>query len=129
MNLFLNYHKKFSSYLKKLEKDKIIKLPENMKNLTVELPPKNNVGSISCNAAMILAKSNQKSPMDIADILKKNFLKDFKEFEKIEIAKPGFLNINFTIDFWKDFVIKIIKLNKKYIFVFLKNPIITSVNC
>jgi len=114
MNLFLNYHEKFLNYLEKLEKNKIIKLPESINNLTVELPPKNNVGSISCNAAMILAKLNQKSPMDIADILKKYFLENFKEFEKIDIAKPGFLNINFTIDFWRDFISKIIELDKNY---------------
>jgi len=114
MNLFLNYHEKFLNYLKKLEKNKIINLPKSINNLTVELPPKNNEGSISCNAAMILARFNQKSPMEIADILKKYFLKNFKEFEKIDIAKPGFLNINFTIDFWRDFISKIIKLDKNY---------------
>ena len=114
MNLFLNYHEKFLNYLEKLEKNKIINLPESINNLTVELPPKNNEGSISCNAAMILAKFNQKSPMEIADILKKYFLKNFKEFEKIDIAKPGFLNINFTIDFWRDFISKIIELDKNY---------------
>ena len=114
MNLFLNYHDKFLNYLEKLEKNKIINLPESINNLTVELPPKNNEGSISCNAAMILAKFNQKSPMDIADILKKYFLENFKEFEKIDIAKPGFLNINFTIDFWRDFISKIIELDKNY---------------
>ena len=89
-------------------------MPESINNLTVELPPKNNEGSISCNAAMILAKFNQKSPMEIADILKKYFLQNFKEFEKIDIAKPGFLNINFTIDFWRDFISKIIELDKNY---------------
>ena len=114
MNLFLNYHEKFLNYLEKLEKNKIINLPESINNLTVELPPKNNEGSISCNAAMILAKFNQKSPMEIADILKKYFLENFKEFEKIDIAKPGFLNINFTIDFWRDFISKIIELDKNY---------------
>ena len=114
MNLFLNYHEKFSSYLKKLEKNKIINLPANIKNLTVELPPKNTKGSISCNAAMILAKPNQKSPIEIAELLRKYFLKDFEEFEKIDIAKPGFLNIYFTIDFWRDFICKIIKLDKNY---------------
>ena len=114
MNLFLNYHEKFLNYLEKLEKNKIINLPESINNLTVELPPKNNEGSISCNAAMILAKFNQKSPMEIAVILKKHFLENFKEFEKIDIAKPGFLNINFTIDFWRDFISKIIELDKNY---------------
>ena len=40
MNLFLNYQKKFLDYLKNLKKKKIIDLPDNLKSLTVELPPK-----------------------------------------------------------------------------------------
>ena len=45
---------------------------------------------MSCNAAMILAKANQKAPSEIAEILKKHFLNNFNEFEKVDFAKPGF---------------------------------------
>ena len=114
MNLFLNYQKSFWDYLKSLKKKKIIDLPDNLKGLTVELPPKGYKGDMSCNAAMILAKFNKKTPLDLANILKKNFLENFKEFEKIDVAKPGFLNINFKIDFWKDYLFKIIESNVNY---------------
>ena len=86
-------------YLKSLEKKKIIDLPDNLKGLIVELPPKEHKGDMSCNVAMILATFNKKAPLDLANILKKKFLENFKEFEKIDVAKPGFLNINFKIDF------------------------------
>ena len=114
MNLFSNYQKRFLHYLKSLEKKKIIDLPNNLKNLTVELPPKGHKADMSCNVAMILAKFNQKTPLDLANILKKNFLENFKEFEKIDVAKPGFLNINFKIDFWKNYLFKIIQSNANY---------------
>ena len=114
MNLFLNYQKKFSNYLKILKKKKIVDLPGHLKNLTVELPPKGHEADMSCNVAMILAKFNQKTPLDLANILKKNFLENFKEFEKIDVAKPGFLNINFKIDFWKSHLIKIIQSGANY---------------
>ena len=114
MNLFLNYQKRFLHYLKSLEKKKIIDLPNNLKNLTVELPPKGHKADMSCNVAMILAKFNQKTPLDLANILKKNFLENFKEFEKIDVAKPGFLNINFKIDFWKNHLFKIIQSDANY---------------
>ena len=114
MNLFLNYQKSFLDYLKSLKKKKVIDLPDNLKGLTVELPPKGYKGDISCNAAMILAKFNKKTPLDLANILKKNFLENFKEFEKIDVAKPGFLNINFKIDFWRKHLLKIIKYNSNY---------------
>ena len=109
MNLFSNYQKNFLDFLKSLEKKKIINLPDNLKSLTVELPPKGHKADISCNVAMILAKLNKKRPLDLANILKKEFLEHFKEFDKIDVAKPGFLNINFKTDFWKDHLFKIIK--------------------
>jgi len=114
MNLFSNYQKRFLHYLKSLEKKKIIDLPNHLKNLTVELPPKGHKADMSCNVAMILAKFNQKTPLDLANILKKNFLENFKEFEKIDVAKPGFLNINFKIDFWKSHLFKIIQSDANY---------------
>ena len=114
MNLFSNYQKRFLHYLKSLEKKKIIDLPKHLENLTVELPPKGHKADMSCNVAMILAKFNQKTPLDLANILKKNFLENFKEFEKIDVAKPGFLNINFKIDFWKNHLFKIIQSDANY---------------
>ena len=114
MNLFSNYQKRFLHYLKSLEKKKIIDLPNHLKNLTVELPPKGHKADMSCNVAMILAKFNQKTPLDLANILKKNFLENFKEFEKIDVAKPGFLNINFKIDFWKNHLFEIIQSGANY---------------
>ena len=114
MNLFSNYQKRFLHYLKSLEKKKIIDLPNHLKNLTVELPPKGHKADMSCNVAMILAKFNQKTPLDLANILKKNFLENFKEFKKIDVAKPGFLNINFKVDFWKNHLFKIIQSGANY---------------
>ena len=78
------------------------------------MPPKNTKAAISCNAALILAKHNKISSLDLAEILKKNFLNIYEEFESIEVAGPGFLNINFNINFWKKHLLKIIQLKKKY---------------
>ena len=114
MNLFSNYQKRFLHYLKSLEKKKIIDLPNHLKNLTVELPPKGHKADMSCNVAMILAKFNQKTSLDLANILKKNFLENFKEFKKIDVAKPGFLNINFKVDFWKNHLFEIIQSGANY---------------
>ena len=114
MNLFLEYQKKILKTLKELGKKNIIKIPKNFKNINVELPPKNEKADMSCNAAMLLAKYNNISPIELAQILKKHFLMNFKEFKNIEIAKPGFINIFFDILFWKNYLINIVKLNHKY---------------
>ncbi len=114
MNLLLDYQKKIFKSLKNLEKKKSIKIPPYLKNFTVELPPRNQKGDISCSAAMILAKVNNKSPVRLAEILKKHLLSSFEEFKNIEIARPGFLNVSFHISFWKEYLTKVIKLDSKY---------------
>ena len=114
MNLFYNYQEKIFNSLKILDKRKIIHIPRKLKSFTVELPPKNQKADISCNAAMILAKVNNTSPVKLAEILKKHLLLNFAEFKSIEIAGPGFLNIYFHIFFWAEYLTKVIKLNFKY---------------
>ena len=80
MNLFLDYQKKIFKSLKILEKDKKIKIPTNLKNINVDLPPKNQKADIACNAAMILARSNNTSPTLLAERIKEYLLLNFKEF-------------------------------------------------
>ena len=114
MNLFLDYQKKIFNILKTLEKKNVIKIPTDFKNILVQLPPKNKKADMSCNAAMILAKSNNTSPLNLAEIIKKHLLMEFKEFNNIEVAEPGFLNICFKNLFWKEYLTKIIKMNTSY---------------
>ena len=114
MNLFSDYQKKIYRSLKKLDRKKKLIFPANIKNFTVELPPKNQEADISCNAAMILSKFNSTSPLELGELLKKHLLLDFKEFKNINIVKPGFLNIHFTNSFWEKYLNKIIMLNRNY---------------
>ena len=120
MNIFSIYQKKIIIILRKLSKKKLIKIPANISGVVVELPPKNQKADISCNAALILAKINNKSPQEIAEILKENFLLNFKEFENISIAGPGFINIQFRVSFWKKILLSIIKSNTKFFTVLKK---------
>tara|TARA_B100000029_G_C17587972_1_gene961689 strand:- start:849 stop:2576 length:1728 start_codon:yes stop_codon:yes gene_type:complete len=114
MNIFLDYQKKILNNLKKLEKKKIISIPKGFKGITVELPPQKENSAISCNAALLLSKHNNISSIELAQILKKHLLKAFKEFKTIDVAGPGFLNINFETYFWLENLLTIIKLNKNY---------------
>ena len=114
MNLFLDYQIKIFRSLKILQKKKLLNIPSKINSFTIELPPKNQKADISCNASMILAKANNTSPNQLAEVLKKHLLSNFKEFDKIEIAGPGFLNIYFNISFWRKHLLKIIELDSKY---------------
>ncbi len=114
MNLFIDYKNQFLSTLKRMKEKKLIDYPKDFLNISVELPPKDQQADISTNIAFILSKYNKINPVDIANILKKEFLNEFKEFDKIEVAKPGFLNITFKIDFWNDYIQKVVNFNLKY---------------
>ena len=114
MNLFSDYQKRIFNCLKNLEKKKVIQIPQKIKSFAVELPPQNQKADISCNAAMVLAKLNNSTPVKLAEILKRYLLSNFKEFKSVDIADPGFLNINFHISFWNRYLIKVVKLNSKY---------------
>ena len=114
MNIFSYYQTKILIVLKKLQKKGILKIPNQQKFFTVELPPKNQKADISCNVALTLSKINKKSPIDLAKSLKNHLLKNFKEFDDIVIAGPGFLNISFKSLFWQKYLTKIIKLDSKF---------------
>jgi len=61
------------------------------KEFSVEIPNNTEHGDYSSNCAMILAKENKKSPKALAEAICKQ-LKKNKDFKKIEIAGPGFIN-------------------------------------
>ena len=63
---------------------------------------------------MVLAKINNTSPIVLAETIKKHLLSNFIEFNSIEVAEPGFLNISFKNTFWKNFLKEVVKLNFKY---------------
>jgi len=114
MNLFIDYQEKITNFLKDLMAIGAINLPTQIPKVTVELPPKGVDADISCNVAMLLAKYNNMSPLDLAKIIKKTILEKFVEFENIEISKQGFLNIKLTINFWQIYLSEIIKSKSNY---------------
>jgi len=114
MNIFSIYLEKIKDFLIDLEKHEQIKLSDNLNNLTIELTPKDLQGDISCNAALILSKTNNKKPKDIAAFLKTKLIIKFSEFKNIFIAEPGFLNIEFKDDFWQRFLSDLLNLKEKY---------------
>ena len=60
-------------------------------NFDVSYPPE-GFGDYSTNAAFLLAKEQKENPQKIAEEVIGKLEKKFKEFEKIEIAKNGFIN-------------------------------------
>ena len=58
MNIFNQYKIKIKNLVINLNNRGRINLTENIDDFTIDIPPKNFNGDISCNVALILAKSN-----------------------------------------------------------------------
>ena len=107
MNIFRLYTKKIRDNITALDKDGVIKTPKDLNSISVDVPPENIQSDISTNAAMVLSKINSKSPLVVAEIIKKKLLED-NNISTIDILKPGFINIKFKSNFWNLFLENII---------------------
>ena len=104
MNIFDLYLDKIKELLKELNKEGLIELPESLDGINVDIPPANFKCDMSSNVAMVLSKSNKKSPLIIAEELIKFIKKRDKDIDEISVAKPGFINIKFKPIYWNKFV-------------------------
>ena len=107
MNIFRLYSKKIRDNITALDNDGVIKTPKDLSSINVDVPPENIQSDISTNAAMVLSKINSKSPLVVAEIIKKKLLED-NNISTIDILKPGFINIKFKSSFWNLFLENII---------------------
>src|SRR4030042_1134749 len=66
----------------------------DIEKIQIDYPPE-GMGDFSTNVALLLAKEAGKSPMEVAEALKSSTLgvPKVELWEKIEVAKPGFLNL------------------------------------
>ena len=96
MNIFEHYLSKI--YTVVLNHQDALKLTnlESLNNISLEVPPEQFNFDLSCNISLVLAKSNQLNPNELAVKLKDLFKKEIKDFDIIEIAKPCFLNIKLS---------------------------------
>ena len=96
MNIFEEYLKKINTLVDKNKE--ILKLDNlnNFKGIVVETPPEEFNFDLSSNASLVLAKINKINPKELANKMKDLILKNLSDFEKIDIAGPGFLNLKLT---------------------------------
>jgi arginyl-tRNA synthetase len=90
----------------KLYKDKFCELLEdnqyvcNYEKISIDPPKQATFGDLAFNAPLILASETKKNPLDLANELSELIKKNFNEFETIEVAKPGFINLRLKNNFW-----------------------------
>ena len=114
MNIFDIYSEKIKTLVKNLSKQNLIEIPDSLNGINVDLPPEKFDCDISTNVAMVLSKSNKKSPIDLANQLSELIKKNDKDISSIDVAKPGFINIKFNKSFWNNFLKEIIVNQKEF---------------
>tara|TARA_B100001250_G_scaffold632_1_gene577 strand:- start:19 stop:1743 length:1725 start_codon:yes stop_codon:yes gene_type:complete len=96
MNIFEEYIKKITDLISKNKKFLNLNDLNNFKGVVVESPPAEFNFDLSCNAGLLLGKVNKINPIELSKKIKELIVKELKDFEKIEIAGPGFLNLKLT---------------------------------
>ena len=114
MNIFETYQDKIKNLILEINKQGKIEISDNLDSIGVDLPPSQFKAHISTNVAMVLSKINKSKPNDLAKKIEVELLKIDKDIEKIEIVKPGFINITFKNTFWNKFIQNVINQKLEY---------------
>jgi len=70
--------------------------------LTLDAPKRPEWGDLASTVAMSLASSEQRAPHDIAQIIVENLPRREQLFERVEIVRPGFLNLTVKASLWQE---------------------------
>lgn len=66
----------------------------------IEPPRERKFGDYSANLAMLLSGAAKMKPRDLAEALATDLRAQDMDFERVEVAGPGFLNVTFAPSFW-----------------------------
>jgi arginyl-tRNA synthetase len=96
MNIFEYYLSEIHNLILNHKDDLKLRNLDNLSNINLEIPPEHFNFDLSCNISLVLSKSNEINSIDLATQLKNLFIQEIKNFDKVEIAGPGFLNIKLS---------------------------------
>ncbi|WP_447973388.1 arginine--tRNA ligase [Nitrospira sp. Kam-Ns4a] len=82
--------------------------------LTLDPPKRPEWGDLSTTVAMSLAASERRSPQDVAEIILANLEQRELLFERVEIARPGFLNMTVRRELWLQVLTEIETRGRSY---------------
>ena len=114
MNIFENYLLKISKIIIDNKKNLKLSVLENLNNINLEVPPDHLDYDLSSNASLVLAKTNNLNPISLAKEIKNLLLSKISDFEEVDIAGPGFLNIKLSKDGYVVNINNILKNKEKY---------------
>jgi len=82
-------------------------LKEEEVDFKIEIPPE-GYGDLSTNVAFILSRSLKRNPREIAVSISEKLRKE-SDYSRVEVAGPGFINVDFSIDYLSSVLAKIIE--------------------
>ena len=80
----------------------------------IEPPRDARHGDLASNMAMVLAKQAGQPPRELAATLAEALRKAEPALASVEIAGPGFLNVTFSPDFWREVVLRVERGGKAF---------------
>ena len=114
MNIFEEYLNKITSIVHGNKKFLELENLNNFKGVTVETPPSEFNFDLSCNISLVLGKMNKINSKELASKVKDLIDNNLKDFDKIEIAGPGFINFKLSNKSLILNINKILKNRKTY---------------
>ena len=99
MNLFTHVHKILIEVLKELSAQSVLPIDTDFSNITVAPPKDSRHGDMSTNAAMVLSKSVEVKPRELAQIISEA-LTPKEIISSVDIAGTGFINITLSNFSW-----------------------------
>lgn len=80
----------------------------------IEPPRDARHGDLASNMAMVLAKQAGQAPRELAATMAEALRKAEPALSSVEIAGPGFLNVTFSPDFWREVVMRVERGGKAF---------------
>lgn len=87
---------------------------DTIPEIILDKPKREEHGDLATNVAMIIASKNKRNPLEIAQAIACKFPKNNDLVEKIDIAKPGFINLVIHPSYYLDILNEIITKSEKY---------------
>jgi arginyl-tRNA synthetase len=82
--------------------------------LTLDAPKRPEWGDLASTVAMSLASSEQKAPHDIAQIIVENLSQQEQLFDRVEVVRPGFLNLTIKPALWQEVLREVEQQGNRY---------------
>jgi arginyl-tRNA synthetase len=87
---------------------------DSVPSVSLDLPKRPEWGDLASTVAMSVASSERRPPHDVAQIILDNMRQPETIFERVEIAKPGFLNMTLRRELWLEVLSEIERQGMRY---------------